>query len=144
MLKPCLVCGEPSDSIRCDEHRREAVRSRSSTRARKTNGTRWKRFSARLRAMSPFCEFCGSGDYLTVDHVLPYSERPDLEYTVENCRILCRSCNSSRGNRVTDAERAEVEARLTRGARVTSKAPLTTGKAESGSHLGIILNKGGD
>lgn len=44
------------------------------------------------------CLFCGSTENLSLDHILPWSMGgPD---TVENLRVLCRSCNSRRGNRM--------------------------------------------
>lgn len=44
------------------------------------------------------CLFCDATADLTLDHIIPYSHGgPD---TVENLRVLCRRCNSIRGNRV--------------------------------------------
>lgn len=44
------------------------------------------------------CVECGADQDLTLDHIIPWSHGgPD---TVGNLRVLCRSCNSSRGNRV--------------------------------------------
>jgi len=44
------------------------------------------------------CLWCGAAADLTLDHIKPWSlGGPD---TVENLRVLCRSCNSSRGARV--------------------------------------------
>jgi len=44
------------------------------------------------------CLFCDATDDLTLDHIIPWSHGgPD---TVDNLRVLCRRCNSSRGNRV--------------------------------------------
>lgn len=45
-----------------------------------------------------YCLFCGSGNDLTLDHITPWSHGG--ADTVENLRVLCRSCNSTRGNRV--------------------------------------------
>lgn len=46
------------------------------------------------------CRFCGSEEDLSLDHIIPWSRGgPDM---VENLRVLCRSCNSSRGNREDD------------------------------------------
>lgn len=144
MLKPCLDCGEPSEGTRCDEHRRAQVRDRSRARTRRTDTARWKRLSRRLRKLSPFCEFCGATDTLSVDHIIPVSQRPDLEYVIDNCRILCRSCNSARGDRVTDDERAAVLQRIaTRGGAPTRSDLPTSGKSKFGSHMRTILNKEG-
>lgn len=44
------------------------------------------------------CQFCSATENLTLDHIIPWSHGgPD---TVENLRVLCRRCNSARGNRV--------------------------------------------
>lgn len=44
------------------------------------------------------CLHCGAADDLTLDHIVPYSHGgPD---TYENLRVLCRPCNSRRGNRI--------------------------------------------
>jgi hypothetical protein len=44
------------------------------------------------------CLECGTTDDLTLDHIHPWSKGgPD---TFENLRVLCRSCNSSKGARV--------------------------------------------
>jgi hypothetical protein len=58
--------------------------------------------------MSSFCEMCSATDRLSVDHVIPVSERPDLAYEILNTRVLCLSCNGRRGNNCTDAEREAV------------------------------------
>jgi hypothetical protein len=36
---------------------------------------------------------------VTVDHILPRSKYPDLSLRRNNLRVLCRSCNSSKGNK---------------------------------------------
>jgi hypothetical protein len=36
---------------------------------------------------------------VTVDHILPLSKYPDLALRRDNLRVLCRSCNSTKGNR---------------------------------------------
>ena len=41
------------------------------------------------------CRHCGSGNDLTLDHIVPYSKGgPD---TVENLQVLCRPCNARKG-----------------------------------------------
>lgn len=49
------------------------------------------------------CVLCGATDDLTLDHILPQSRggsgRPI------NLRVLCRSCNSSKGDRIPDSIR---------------------------------------
>lgn len=43
------------------------------------------------------CVFCGETDVLTLDHIWPYSKGG--RDTVDNLRVLCRSCNSAKGDR---------------------------------------------
>lgn len=44
------------------------------------------------------CVKCGNLENLALDHVLPFSKGgPD---TIENLRVLCRSCNSRKGARL--------------------------------------------
>lgn len=48
-----------------------------------------------FRRDGSICQACDSARDLTLDHIIPYScGGPD---TVDNLRVLCRSCNSSRG-----------------------------------------------
>ena len=44
------------------------------------------------------CVLCSGTDDLTLDHIIPWSHGG--EDTAKNLRVLCRSCNSKRGNRV--------------------------------------------
>ncbi len=37
--------------------------------------------SKRLRRASPFCEACGTAADLTVDHVIPVADAPELDAT---------------------------------------------------------------
>lgn len=44
------------------------------------------------------CQKCSATEKLSLDHILPYSMGGP--HTEENLRVLCRSCNSARGNRM--------------------------------------------
>ncbi|WP_079635083.1 HNH endonuclease signature motif containing protein [Mycobacteroides abscessus] len=106
--RPCLGCGDLIDKgSRCTACRPKDTR-RNRGPGRSQGDWQWRQLSKRLRTQSPFCEFCGSKDGLTVDHIIPPSEAPKLAHEVVNLRVLCRSCNSRRGNRVTDIERIAV------------------------------------
>lgn len=56
----------------------------------------WTKARAEAIRLQPWCSRCGRTDDLTGDHIQPLSlggsNRPD------NIRVLCRSCNSSKGN----------------------------------------------
>ena len=45
------------------------------------------------------CSMCGAAEWndVTVDHILPVSKYPELALTLNNLRVLCRSCNSRKG-----------------------------------------------
>lgn len=110
-LKPCIVCGTPANGSRCPEHQPKDTRTNRDHVAWHNNG-RWKAMSKRLRRASPFCEWCGDVNALSVDHVLPVSQFPELTYAVENCRVLCKVCNGKRGNKFTHDEANAVLIRL--------------------------------
>lgn len=46
------------------------------------------------------CRHCGANDCLTVDHIQPESLGGTLD--LSNLQTLCRSCNSRKGNRITE------------------------------------------
>lgn len=45
------------------------------------------------------CLNCGSTEHIALDHIKPYSIYPELAIDPDNLQPLCRSCNSSKGNR---------------------------------------------
>ena len=97
MLRPCLVCGQPTEGTRCPAHEAEHRSRRDRGRAPRTDAYavrsyRWRKVSERARKASPWCEWCGSGDDLTVDHRVPLSLGGD-EWDPENHRVLCRPCH---------------------------------------------------
>lgn len=44
------------------------------------------------------CVQCGSNSYLEFDHIIPFSKGGAS--TFNNCQLLCRRCNLSKGNRI--------------------------------------------
>ena len=111
-LRPCLVCGAPSEQSRCPDDRPKPTNKVRPKGHVHTNTTRWKRLSAKARKASPFCEICSATQTLSADHIIPVSERPDLAHEILNIRVLCLVCNGRRGNNCTDEEREAVLARL--------------------------------
>ena len=110
--RPCLDCGAPSAGTRCPECSRQQQRDVPRDHVASINNSRWKRLSQRLRRAAPHCEACNAITELTVDHIVPVADVPELAYAQENCRVLCRTCNGRRGNRHTDSEIHEVLRRL--------------------------------
>jgi 5-methylcytosine-specific restriction protein A len=58
---------------------------------------RWQQLVARAIDAQPWCSACGATEDLTGDHIHPRSKGGQA--TIENVRVLCRSCNSRKGNR---------------------------------------------
>ena len=56
-----------------------------------------------IKAKGRVCSECGNpiaNSYdVTVDHIRPRSKYPELALDKDNLRVLCRSCNSSKGDR---------------------------------------------
>ena len=57
----------------------------------------WDRLSKAVIAEAPWCVQCGRTSDLTVDHIRPRSRGGTNDRS--NLQVLCRSCNSSKGNR---------------------------------------------
>ena len=92
MKRQCYKCRRLIEGgQRCKPCERERSRARG-TPAQQGYPPSWQRFSRQLRQQQPWCERCGSGSNLTVDHVVPHSSAGGF-------RVLCRSCHSSIGAR---------------------------------------------
>lgn len=115
LLKPCLVCGEPSDQTYCAEHSpspRRPSRAAGYDRA-------WDRLSARARQLQPWCTDCGATQDLTADHSRQAWARKaqGLAIRLEDVEVCCRSCNARRGrSRPGEDPRPEVSGSRWRGA----------------------------
>jgi 5-methylcytosine-specific restriction endonuclease McrA len=68
----------------------------------RTIGTQaWKQLRARVLAEEPTCRLQLPGCTTistTADHIIPRSQRPDLELVRANVQGACKSCNYKRGN----------------------------------------------
>lgn len=141
--RPCARCGDiiPTGTYCSDCRPKPTPRPRGHIHG---NPTKWKALSAKARRLQPWCSKCDATTDLTTDHVIPYSVAPALAYCRENTRILCRSCNSTRGNRCTPEDIQAVIDRLeqsyqrhpTRAGRqhlTAARNALTRGYAPKGS-----------
>jgi 5-methylcytosine-specific restriction endonuclease McrA len=54
----------------------------------------------------PYCSYCGSTHDLTGDHITPLTL--DGLNTPSNIRVLCRSCNSSKGAKLASNPRPRI------------------------------------
>lgn len=100
LLKPCVDCGELSQSRRCPEHTPSPPdhhAGRSS--AARGYDYRWQKLSERARKLQPFCLDCGTTEDLTTDHTPEAWKRKAAGKVVrlQDVAVVCRSCNSKRG-----------------------------------------------
>lgn len=116
-IKPCIVCGTPSETTRCPEHQLPTHSGTPNTEhPAYANNARWKNLSARLRRKQKFCDRCGSRHKLTVDHIVRFKDRPEWAYEEANLRVLCVRCNSElSGAKATPEVEAQVAAAISRG-----------------------------
>lgn len=106
MNRPCIGCGKLiAKGSRCGQCTPKRQRPQGHPH---TNNGRMKRLSKATRKAQPWCLDCRTATDLTADHVIPVAERPDLAFEPLNLTTRCRSCNGRRGDRCTDAERAQV------------------------------------
>lgn len=102
LARPCLRCNAVTRSTYCDDCQpiiNKVREARRPSRAQRGYDYRWNKLSRQLRELHPWCAQCGSRNDLTVDHIIPLSDlHPDLRYEISNLQVLCRSCNSSKGN----------------------------------------------
>lgn len=77
-------------------------------RERARNGARWRRVRAQVLFEEPNCAGCGITLDLSlprdhpraaqVDHKIPFSIRPDLQYERHNLQAMCRTCNRDKSD----------------------------------------------
>lgn len=76
----------------------------------RTGTARWKNLRARLiRTRDHTCHHCGrpldprapanSHNAIEIDHVLPVSVAPELQYDMANLVLSCHACNRAKGDR---------------------------------------------
>jgi 5-methylcytosine-specific restriction protein A len=102
--RPCAAQPCPAlvtNGSRCRVHeaqRRPNANARGYTHA-------WQRLVRQAIALEPWCHctaachpiMCGSAQDLTGDHITPLSQGGQA--TLDNIVVLCRPCNSRKGNR---------------------------------------------
>ena len=90
--RPCLSPGCPAvtrTGSRCPAHQ--------INRHQRGYGNDWYRLSKAAIAAQPWCSRCYATTDLTADHIIPLHRGG--QGVPENVRVLCRSCNSSKGAR---------------------------------------------
>jgi 5-methylcytosine-specific restriction protein A len=96
LMRPCLDCGRPIPGThkRCALHAKPGNR-RGATTTERGYGAAHQRRARAVIAAHPWCQECGTTENLTADHVTPIANGGD---PLGDLQVLCRSCNSTRGN----------------------------------------------
>lgn len=123
-LSPCLVCGEPAERGRCPMH--------YVARPQRLDGydRAWRSLSLRARRLQPFCSDCGAVDDLSVDHSPEAWERKaaGLAIRLEDVDVVCRACNSARGQARPSTRGGDPDDAARSAARKAKFASHTAGK----------------
>lgn len=96
LIKVCSDCGALTAAARCANCKpRETKKSAT----RRGYDAAWQRLSTRARRLQPWCSDCGAVDDLTVDHSKDAWEArgSGREITLDMVTVVCRPCNSRRG-----------------------------------------------
>jgi 5-methylcytosine-specific restriction enzyme A len=137
-MKLCTVCGVVTSRLgsRCTEHARQSNRSRHNALY---NTRAWQRLSARvLRAWrgqhGDWCPGYGREPHpasdLTADHIVPLAAG-GAPLDIANLTVLCRSCNSTKGDR-THATSAGAVALVVRPTASAPRGPTWAPTGEGG------------
>lgn len=96
LLKPCIVCGEPSAASRCPEHSHSKTRASASERGYDHS---WTLLSRRARRLQPWCSDCGGTEDLQCDHSPEAWARKAARKAVrlKDVQVLCGPCNRAAG-----------------------------------------------
>ncbi|CAN5552837.1 hypothetical protein BH11ACT7_BH11ACT7_31270 [soil metagenome] len=139
-LRPCIVCGVPSNKTRCDDHRHKNNRTARREKGQAAHDPTWRALSTQARRSQPWCDDCDSSSDLSGDHIIPKSIAPDLVHCIENVAVRCLSCNSKRGNSLfTAADVHRVIAALTASYR---RRPTRAGRERIAVAERVLLTRG--
>jgi len=114
----CIKCnldevkthGEICNNCRFKESRARKKSKSVKKKNKRLNKNRVKLREHLLNVFPPICMKCGARNRIVqVDHIKPVSVYRHLEYDLDNCQILCSSCNYKKGNKVVRDYRSENE-----------------------------------
>lgn len=131
MLRPCLVCGVPSEGSRCPEHTAERGRGRQRASFRQRGyGAAWDRLSKRARRLQPWCNTCGATERLQADHLPTAWERAEQgkPLRLTDVQVLCEPCHAQLGSSRPGTTRAIAH---TRGETPSDTPFVPSGEAKS-------------
>jgi len=126
-MRPCLTCGEPSDSSYCDDHDRGPWHHREGSASDRGYDHSWTLLSKRARRLQPFCLRCGSVDDLQTDHLPSAWERKAAGKPIRlrDVQVLCGPCNVDAGSSRPGRDPGRQPGR---------RAAVTVGQAQSALH----------
>jgi 5-methylcytosine-specific restriction endonuclease McrA len=94
-MKPCIVCGAPSNGPRCPNHQTPNTRPNP---ARRGYDAQWRKTaSAVLKRDHSICHICGRPGATSVDHITPKAKGGTDHMT--NLAAAHIACNSQKGAR---------------------------------------------
>ena len=98
-MRPCIECGEPTESERCDEHRLKSGGWHNETARQRGYDGHWDKLSKRARTLQPFCSDCGATTDLQCDHTPEAWKRKaaGLVIRLRDVDVVCGPCNRKRG-----------------------------------------------
>lgn len=107
-LRPCLDCGTPTTTERCDDCRPAHTKIKRQGKTRrdyKTSArhrgydTAWDRLSRRARELQAWCTDCGATTDLQADHSeAAWKKRAQKRsLTLSDVEVVCGPCNRARG-----------------------------------------------
>src|SRR5215204_3341018 len=104
LFRLCSVCGVKLDPREhgyrgpCPDCKRARERARvRGTRKQRGYTDAWLQLVKVAISQHPYCSACGATTDLTGDHRIPLSKGGTS--TLGNIEVLCRRCNSAKGNR---------------------------------------------
>jgi HNH endonuclease len=96
MVSPVLPVVEMPKPVRLVDYAQRAYKEKVNPGIT----ARWKKLRKAVRARDGHeCLHCGKRakyNQLHVDHIIPWKERPDLTFDINNLQTLCASCHSTK------------------------------------------------
>lgn len=98
-LKTCIVCGEPSQRSRCDQHNSSQSRGKKIAAYARGYDHAWRKLSEKARKLQPFCSDCGATHDLQTDHSPQAWARKAAGKAIrlQDVDVVCGPCNRKRG-----------------------------------------------
>ena len=97
-MRPCIICGEVSESSRCEAHKLPHA-PHTDTAEERGYDYAWRKLSLRARRMQPYCSDCGATEDLQCDHSREAWKRKTAGKPIrlKDVDVVCGPCNRARG-----------------------------------------------